>query len=109
MVWIVVAWAAVAQADGPAIRDTISDAGSTGGLAVFVGQSDGVGEIELAQTGRWLVLTVVPDEASSRRIRDVVEEAGLSGLVPVRGRALIKTGGRLYASCEDGTVRCFGE
>jgi len=81
--WIAVAWAAVAQADDVVIREAISEAGVTGGLAVFAGQSNGVREIELAQTGRWLVLTVVPDDASSRRIRDAVDEAGLSGLVTV--------------------------
>lgn len=80
---IAVAWTADVEADDAATRNAVSNATLTGGLAVFVGSSDGAEEIELAHTGRWLVLSIAPDEASSRRIRDAVEEAKLSGLVTV--------------------------
>jgi len=98
--WIIVVGAvflqaeAVVQADSAVTRDAISEAGLTGGLAVFAGQSNGAGEIELAQRGRWVVLTVVPDEASSQRTRSAVEEEVRRVLVPVRGIALVKTSGQ---------------
>ena len=81
VLWIAVAWAAVVQADDAVTSDAISEAGLTGGLSVFAGQSNGAREIEHAQTGRWAVLTIVPDEASSHRMRDTIDKAGLSGLV----------------------------
>jgi hypothetical protein len=80
--FVLAAWGLVAPAFA-AEPETADDLPASGGLAVFVGPSDGLRESRLAGTGRWLVLCLTPDEGTRDKVVETIDSAGQAGVVSV--------------------------